>query len=109
MLHCKLYLVKAVALLGTLALLAPTLATLQAQGPIGGQPRRPLPDSSRRPGTVPGPGGVPDAPTELPRVQTRAPQRTPEEQPLFTADTNVVTVDIAVLDNKGQFIPNIPA
>ena len=106
--HCKLYLLKAVALLGTLALLAPAVATLQAQGPIGDQPRRPRTDSPRRPGTLPGPGTPPDAPSDIPRVQTRAPQRTPEQQPLFTADTNVVTVDIAVLDNKGQFIPNIP-
>ncbi|MXY68267.1 MAG: VWA domain-containing protein [Acidobacteriia bacterium] len=109
MAHCKLYLLKAVALLGTMALLAPAVATLQAQGPIGDQPRRPRPDAPRRPGTIPGPGAPPDAPADIPRVQTRAPQRTPEEQPLFTADTNVVTVDIAVLDNKGQFIPNIPS
>ncbi len=106
--HCKLHLLKAVALLGTLALLAPAVATLQAQGPIGDQPRRPRTDAPRRPGTLPGPGSPPDAPSDIPRVETRAPQRTPEQQPLFTADTNVVTVDIAVLDNKGQFIPSIP-
>ncbi len=107
MLDCKQLLFKAVVLLGGLMLIAPELATLQAQGPIGGPPRRPVPDSPRRPGT--GPGGIPDSPTNLPPVQTRAPQRLPQEQPLFTADTNVVSVDIAVLDNKGQFIPGIPA
>lgn len=28
--------------------------------------------------------------------------------PAFKVDTNVVTVDVAVVDNKGRFIPNIP-
>ena len=54
------------------------------------------------------PGPVPGSTAELPPVETRAPRRVPDDQPLFTADTNVVTVDIAVLDNKGQFIANIP-
>src|SRR6266478_1830746 len=30
------------------------------------------------------------------------------EQPDFKVDTSVVNVDVAVLDNKGHFIPNIP-
>src|SRR5436190_8803014 len=30
------------------------------------------------------------------------------EQPDFKVDTSVVNVDVAVLDNKGRFIPNIP-
>lgn len=30
------------------------------------------------------------------------------EQPDFKVDLNVVNVDVAVLDNKGRFIPNIP-
>ena len=98
----------ALALIAVLALLAPELAFLQAQGPIGDRPRRPVPGEARRPGTPPGPGGVPDSPTNLPPIETRAPQRVPDDQPLFTADTNAVTVDITVLDNKGQFIPNIP-
>ena len=32
----------------------------------------------------------------------------PPEAPSFKVDTNVVSVDVAVLDNKGHFIPNIP-
>ena len=99
---------KALALLGMLAILGPDLALSQGQGPIGDRPRRPLPGETRRPGTPSGPGGIPDSPTNLPRVETRAPQRVPQDQPLFTADTNAVTVEIAVLDNKGQFIPSIP-
>ncbi len=95
-------------LAAALALLAAEIPQSLAQGPIGDRPRRPVPGAPRSPGTTPGPGGVPDSPTELPPVQTRAPQRIPQDQPLFTADTNAVTVDIAVLDNKGQFIANIP-
>ena len=106
--NCALARRAAAALLGAALMLLGT-AALQAQGPIGTQPRRPIPDAPRRPGTPPGPGGIPDSPTNLPPVVNRAPQRTPDDQPLFTADTNVVTVEIAVLDNKGQFIPGIPA
>ncbi len=32
-----------------------------------------------------------------------------EEAPVFRADVITVTLDVAVLDNKGRFIPNIPA
>jgi VWFA-related protein len=32
----------------------------------------------------------------------------PENTPSFKADVTTVTVDVAVLDNKGRFIPNIP-
>ena len=97
---------KFIILIGLLVLFMSSLA--QAQGPIGTTPRRPGTDT-RSPGTIPGPGGVPDSPTNFPPVENRAPRRTLEQQPLFTADTNAVTVDIAVIDNKGQFIPGIPA
>jgi len=33
----------------------------------------------------------------------------PEGAPVFRADVTTVTVDVAVIDNKGRFIPNIPA
>lgn len=99
---------RAILLVAALALLPMEFAAVYAQGPIGDRPRRPGPGAPRRPGTPSGPGGIPDSPTELPRIEARAPQRIPDNQPLFTADTNAVTVDITVLDNKGQFIPNIP-
>jgi VWFA-related protein len=54
---------------------------------------------------------VSDAPIgdpSLPPVQTRPRQPIPEDQPLFTADTNIVNVDVAVVDNRGNFIPQIP-
>ncbi len=96
------------ALLAAVCVGAAVLAA-QVSGPVGSRPPRPLPGSTRRPGNVPGPGGVPDSPTNLPPVTTRAPNRIPEDQPIFSADTNVVTVDIAIVDSKGQFIPGIPA
>ncbi len=90
---------RSAAVLLTLLALLPAL---QAQGPIGDRPTRPVPGAERIP------GGVPDIPENRPPIVNRAPRRVPDEQPLFTADTNVVTVDIAVIDNKGQFIPSIP-
>ena len=79
----------------------------QTQGPINSGPRR-------APGRPPAPGGPSsDAPAEypgvnLPPIETLPRQPIPEDQPLFTADTNVVSVDVAVVDNRGNFIPQIP-
>lgn len=97
---------RAALLLGAVAFLTPELS--MSQGPIGDRPRRPVPGAERLPGSVPGPGRTPGTSGDLSPIETRAPQRIPQEQPLFTADTNAVTVDIAILDNKGQFIANIP-
>jgi hypothetical protein len=79
----------------------------QTQGPINPGPRRP-------PGRPPAPSGPSsDAPAEAPGtnpppIETRPRQPIPEDQPLFSADTNVVNVDVAVVDNRGNFIPQIP-
>ena len=90
------------------ACIAAAVVEAQVSGPVGSRPRRPTRDS--RPADPRPPRTArPDSPTELPRVPTRAPNRVPEDQPIFSADTNVVTVDIAVVDSKGQFIPGIPA
>jgi len=49
---------------------------------------------------------------ELPKIPSKLSNKTkadlPPEAPAFKVDTSVVSVDIAVLDNKGHFIPNIP-
>ncbi|MEX2300493.1 MAG: VWA domain-containing protein [Bryobacterales bacterium] len=80
-------------------------AFTQTEGPISTGPRRP-------PGRPPAPGGpISDAPVNdpsQPPIETRPRQPIPEDQPLFTADTNVVNVDVAVVDNRGNFIPQIP-
>jgi len=93
-----------------LACISAVLAVAQVSGPVGSGPRRTRPGTTTRaPGSNPGPGGIPDSPTNLPPVPTRAPNRIPDDQPIFSVDTNAVTVDIAIMDNKRQFIPSIPA
>jgi Ca-activated chloride channel homolog len=45
---------------------------------------------------------------KIPSKLTRKDKLDMSEQPDFKVDTSVVNVDVAVLDNKGRFIPNIP-
>src|SRR5216110_228999 len=45
---------------------------------------------------------------KIPSKLTRKDKLDASEQPDFKVDTSVVNVDVAVLDNKGRFIPNIP-
>ncbi|MDA0206040.1 MAG: VWA domain-containing protein [Acidobacteria bacterium] len=90
------------------------MAWAQTSGPIGGPRRPPIGGEPRPPGRAPAPNGpASDAPINAPDlspIETRArrPQATPGEVPLFTSDTNYVTVDISVVDSDGVFIPNIP-
>jgi hypothetical protein len=54
-------------------------------------------------------GSAPDS--EQPKIPSRLSKKdkeVPENLPSFKSDVSVVTVDVAVLDNKGHFIPNIP-
>jgi VWFA-related protein len=72
----------------------------QQQGPLATEPG---------PNRDAGEGVARPKKAEPPPVQTR-PKRPPESKnmPTFKAESNLVTVDVAVLDNKGNFIPNIP-
>ena len=76
-------------------------STLLAQksGPLtaGGPKRAPGPTVAK-----------PEQPEELPPIETLTRQEVPEDLALFTSETNVVTVDVAVVDDKGRFIPKIP-
>src|SRR6202165_3625689 len=45
---------------------------------------------------------------KIPSKLTRKDQLGMSNQPDFKVDTSVVNVDVAVLDNKGRFIPHIP-
>jgi len=45
---------------------------------------------------------------KIPSKLTRKDQLGMSDQPDFKVDTSVVNVDVAVLDNKGRFIPHIP-
>jgi len=56
----------------------------------------------------------PNAPAEEPqgdKIESKFKKKggeLPEGVPTFRSDATTVTVDVAVLDNKGRFIPNIP-
>jgi Ca-activated chloride channel family protein len=50
---------------------------------------------------------TPEAP-KIPSKFDKKKQPVPEGTPAFKADVTAVTLDVAVLDNKGRFIPNIP-
>ena len=55
--------------------------------------------------------GATDSETDLPKIPSKLNKNKadlPEGTPSFKVETNVVNVDVAVLDNKGHFIPNIP-
>lgn len=55
--------------------------------------------------TTPDDSNLPPIPSKL---STKNKADVPAGAPAFKVDTSVVTVDVAVLDNKGHFIPNIP-
>jgi len=61
--------------------------------------------------TVAKPRKSTDDPEEAPipsKLSKKAQPDIPENVPNFKSDVDVVSVDVAVLDNKGNFIPNIP-
>jgi len=61
--------------------------------------------------TVAKPRTSTDAPEEAPipsKLSKKAQPDIPENLPSFKSDVNVVSVDVAILDNHGHFIPNIP-
>jgi Ca-activated chloride channel family protein len=58
----------------------------------------------KKDGTAPEPE-QPKIPSKFPRKGEGTPK---EGSPTFRSDVNTVQVDVAVLDNKGRFIPNIP-
>ena len=82
-----------------LALGSSPLLYAQKSGPLSPRGPRPAPDA-----TV----ARPKQPEELPRIETRKKQEIPEESAFFTTETNLVNVDVAVVDEQGRFIPGIP-
>lgn len=67
-----------------------------ATTPADAQPATPAPDSA----------DLPPIPSKLSPKATKDIQ--PDSDVNFKADTNIVNVDVAVIDNKGNPIPNIP-
>jgi Ca-activated chloride channel family protein len=51
-----------------------------------------------------------EEPTELPKIPSQYKRDKQEKTPstTFTTDVDIVTLDVAVMDNKGHFIPGIP-
>ncbi len=45
---------------------------------------------------------------KIPSKFSRKGKELPENTPTFSSDVNTVELDVAVLDNKGHFLPNIP-
>jgi Ca-activated chloride channel homolog len=45
---------------------------------------------------------------KIPSKFTRKDKEVPENTPTFSSDVNTVELDVAVLDNKGHFLPGIP-
>jgi VWFA-related protein len=95
---CKL------SLLCSAALLVPAgLLIGQTQGPIrdpGATVARPRkPDAEKKPEE-----------SDLPKIPSRLKKDKADlgTLPTFKSDVNLVTVDVAVLDNRGHFIPGIP-
>ena len=92
-----------------LSLILPVLAgfVLPAQeGPI-----QPGSSTVSKPRKKDAPANEPE--TELPKIPSKLNNKNKEEGtlgqgPSFKVDTNVVSVDVAVLDDKGHFIPGIP-
>ena len=61
--------------------------------------------------TVAKPRKSTDEPAEAPipsKLSKKAQPDIPENLPSFKSDVNVVSVDVAVMDNHGHFIPNLP-
>ena len=82
-----------------LALGGSPLLYAQKSGPLSPRGPRPAPDA-----TV----ARPKQPEQLPPIETRKKQEIPEESTFFTTETNLVNVDVAVVDEQGRFIPGIP-
>lgn len=97
-----------------LALLLPVFvfgtgwAAAQETGPQkerGEAVAKPRKKDSTSPGSPNGEADQPKIPSKFPRKGENTPK---QGSPTFRSDVNTVQVDVAILDNKGRFIPNIP-
>lgn len=70
-------------------------------------PRKEGSETVARPRKKSEPAETPEGP-KIPSKFGKKEQQLPEGVPSFRTDVTSVTVDVAVLDNKGHFIPNIP-
>lgn len=87
----------------TLAALCALALTLFAQDQAG--PAKDVDQTVAKPRK---PAGEPEQAPIPSKLSKKAQPDIPENLPSFKSDVNIVNVDVAVLDNKGRFIPNIP-
>jgi len=92
-------------------IILPLAACLLAGIAVPGQEQGPKTEGSA---TVAKPRKKTDTaePAEGPKIPSKfdkkSQQQAPAGTPSFKSDVTAITVDVAVLDNKGRFIPNIP-
>ena len=92
--------------------LVPFVALLALAVLLPGQegPNRGVGDTVARPRKK-ADNGQPAPEAEQPKIPSRLSRKAADEAvelPSFRVESNIVNVDVAVLDNKGNFIPNIP-
>jgi Ca-activated chloride channel family protein len=94
---------KAIIVLGVVLLLAGvTLRFAAAQGPGSQQS-----ETVAKPKKKDAPAETTDQP-KIPSKFSKKDKDVPEGLPTFSSDVNTVQLEVAVLDNRGHFIPNIP-
>lgn len=92
-------------------IILPLVVCLFAGIAVAGQEQGPKKEGSE---TVAKPRKKTDTPepAEGPKIPSKfdkkSQQQAPAGTPSFKSDVTAVTIDVAVLDNKGRFIPNIP-
>src|SRR5215472_6447514 len=81
------------------------LLIAQEQGPIRSpgttvaKPRKPADDEKKDDDSLP----------KIPSIYSKKDKPDVGNLPQFSTNVDVVTLDVAVMDNKGHFIPGIPA
>jgi Ca-activated chloride channel family protein len=99
----------------SLKLVVPCVATLVVAGMVIGQTQGPIKDPGNtvsRPRKAPASDSNGKTEEELPKIPSKLkkdPAKTPQgDVAQFKSDVDIVTLDVAVVDNRGNFIPGIP-
>src|SRR5688572_2358065 len=71
-------------------------------------PRKDSGETVARPRKKDSPAGESEQPKIPSRLGKKDKAELPEGLPTFKSDVTTINVDVAVLDNKGRFIPGIP-
>jgi VWFA-related protein len=96
---------KSIAVVGAVSLFSGLVYTVAAQQGPGQQSSETVAKPRKKP------AGAEPEPAEqekIPSKYSKKGKELPDTVPTFRADVSTVTVDVAVLDNKGHFIPKVP-